>query len=114
MKCPVFEAAVLRDGSMKAVRARRIKHRTERMQRHNPLRGPEDRDSEAKIRALLAAIRAHTNSDEDMHSGMNADTLYQKALHCLRENDSSARESTKMVGEAIKLISGLNVFLERW
>ena len=114
MKCPVFEAAAVRDDSMKAGMARRFKHRSERFHRQPLPRSDEDRDLGAKVRALLAAIRAHTNSDCNMHSGMDADTLYQNALRCLGENDASANESTKMVGEALKLINDLSVFLDRW
>jgi hypothetical protein len=109
------QTARLRDTSIKAERRRRIEARRNRhMKKHMPRSAAhaDENDVCAKLRSVISAIRAHTNTDIDINSNMSPSQLFTATLKALSEPsaDRSATE-TKFVGEAMDLVSKLNVVL---
>lgn len=111
-----LETAKARDESLRISRSKRFKARSDRLARLREMRPSSqvDQDYEEKTRALISAIRAFTNTDTVMDTRMSADTLFQTSLRCLKESSQEAKDTTKMVGEALRLITELNVFLDSW
>jgi hypothetical protein len=71
-------------------------------------------DFDSKTRALISAIRAHTNTDVEMDVHMAADKLFEVAVTSLSSHSSAVRNESKLVGETLTVISRLNVILEKW
>lgn len=65
-----------------------------------------------KLRSVISAIRAHTNTDRDIDIHMSPSQLFSETLKALSEPsaDRSAAE-TRFVGEAMDLVSKLNTVL---
>lgn len=93
---------------------RRLESRAEkkRLRRLIEEDGPPGSDKE-KVRVLIEAIRLHTNSDIEMDSTMDTQTLFQSAVKCLSQAraEQSSKETT-FVGESLKLVENLNKLLE--
>lgn len=100
--------------SFTANKRRRLETRAEKKRLRRLIEGdkPVGSDKE-KVRVLIEAIRLHTNSDIEMDSTMDAQTLFQSAVKCLsQERAEQSSKETTFVGESLKLVENLNKLLE--
>ena len=69
----------------------------------------DENDNDTKLRTVLSAIRAHTNSDVDLHVTMSPSELFSSVIHALSGPTAErAATESKFVGEALELVSKLN------
>lgn len=107
------QTARLRDTSIKRERRRRVKARLDRqMQKSCSTTHSGENDIGAKLRSVISAVRAYTNTDIDINPQMSPSQLFTETLKALSEPsaDRSTAE-TKFVGEAMDLVSKLNAVL---
>jgi len=110
----IAEAARSRSNTMAAATRTRIKARALRLiSKPTHTHSPSHNEHQVKTRALIAAIRAHTNSDIYMDINMSPPELFRSAMECLSDVSSYGNpEESKFVGEALQLVSALNILLQ--
>jgi hypothetical protein len=103
-----MKTALARGVSMKADRRRRMAARAKRTNKTPS----DENDNDAKLRSVLSAIRAHTNSDVDLSVAMSPSELFSAVLTALSGPTAErAAAESKFVGEALDLVSKLNSVL---
>lgn len=101
-------AAEERDSAVLAARRRRISARTyRRRQERHPYN-----DTEAKLRALVSAIRACTDNDDDTRN-MSARELFAWATNCIMRSSDGNKQHTKFIGQALDLMRSLDRVLQK-
>lgn len=114
---PLLNTAQQRSLGMRLGRTRRIEARKRRLDgmKKFPLASSQDAsDFERKTRALISAIRCHTNTDVPMDVHMSPDKLFEIAVKVLALHASAVRNESKLVGETLDVISRLNKVLQKW
>jgi hypothetical protein len=111
-----MEIARCRDQTVVAQRQRRREMR--KLSRKNigikNIEDPAGKLDRDKVRALISAIRVHTNSDIDFNVDMSPTTLFRQANTALNGpcTRHAAKES-RFIGEALECVQKLNSMLSR-
>ena len=104
--------ARLRDRTVRAERIERLEIR-KRLLANRPKHRTYG-ESDDKLRAVICAIRTHTNSDAYLSADMTAAALYRHTLRALSGHSAATGASeSKLMGEALVCIDRLNYLLSR-
>ena len=109
-----MKTALARGVSMKFNMRRRMAARAKRLfdKKKTPSVDTDEDDTRAKLRSVLSAIRAHTNTDIELSVNMSPSEIFSSALSALSGPTSErAAAESKFVGEAMDLVSKLNSVL---
>ena len=108
-----MKTALARGVSMKFNMRRRMAARAKRLSNNKtPSVDTDEDDTRAKLRSVLSAIRAHTNTDIELSVNMSPSEIFSSALSALSGPTSErAAAESKFVGEAMDLVSKLNSVL---
>ena len=111
------ETARLRSGVCDREKRNRIAERTKRLRAkrsHDRRPEEEERDPEAKLRSVFAAIRSFNNTDVELDSSMTASELFKAVTEALSHPSAqSAAKESRSLGEALELVSRLSAVLQK-
>ena len=110
----LMKTALARDVSMQADRRRRMAARSKRLADKNktPSLDTDEDDTLAKLRSVISAVRAHTNTDVELSVQMSPSEIFTSVLNALSGPTSErAAAESKFVGETLDLVSKLNSVL---
>jgi hypothetical protein len=106
---------------IQTARCRDISVRAERLTRHAIRKrsliirkNARYEEPNEKLRAVIAAVRTHTNCDMYLSVNMSASALYRQTL-CVLASRSAAQgaQESQVMGEALNCIDKLNSLLSR-
>ena len=110
----IREIAKLRDECILRDRRRRILARKARRIAQLQEKETTSDENVEKVRALIAAIRAHTNTDIVLDVKMKADLLFSLALDAMSGNNATdSSTETKFLGEALTCVQALNKIISK-
>jgi hypothetical protein len=90
----------------------RFKRYTERRRTMDGSQQYKDNDLRIKLRSVLSAIRAHTNTDIDLNTNMSSSQLFSETVKALAEHPRvQSFEESKFIGDALELVAKLNTVI---